>query len=62
MSENNYSVKTTEELQEIVDMIQQILEERSEAVPDVAVGDTVQKLISGQRLLVLPLKGFIKLP
>jgi len=42
MSENNYSVKTTEELQEIVDMIQQILEERSEVVPDVAVGDTVE--------------------
>lgn len=42
MSENSYSDKPTEELQEIVDMIQQILEERNEVVPDVAVGDTVE--------------------
>jgi len=41
MSENTYSDKTTEELQEIVEMIQQILEERNEVIPEVAVGDTI---------------------
>ena len=42
MSENTYSDKTTEELQEIVEMIQQILEERNEVIPEVAVGDTIE--------------------
>jgi len=42
MSENTYSDKTTEELREIVEMIQQILEERDEVIPEVAVGDTIE--------------------
>lgn len=41
-TQSDFTTKSTEELQEIVEMIQQILEERNETIPDVSVGDSIE--------------------
>lgn len=41
-NQSDFNTKSTAELQEIVDMIQQILEERNEVIPEVEVGDSIE--------------------